>query len=89
MIMSPHPWSISSCVYMQMAKLLRPVVLSIILCTSHARTFSLIHGYSAPLEVYKLLEHHYDAGTGNSQYLAYMYLILFPLGDEIIKEFTK
>ncbi|KAL0001434.1 hypothetical protein SO802_015215 [Lithocarpus litseifolius] len=48
-----------------MAKLLRPVVLSLILCTSHARTFSLIHGYSAPLEVYKLLEHHYDAGTGS------------------------
>jgi len=48
-----------------MAKLLRPVVLSLILCTSHSRTFSLINGYSAPLEVYKLLEHHYDAGTGS------------------------
>ncbi|KAG2681696.1 hypothetical protein I3843_11G156700 [Carya illinoinensis] len=48
-----------------MAKLLRPVVLSLILCTSHARTFSLINGYSAPLEIYKLLEHHDDAGTGS------------------------
>lgn len=48
-----------------MAKLLRPVVLSLILCTSHARTFSLINGYSAPLEIYKLLEHHDDIATGS------------------------
>ncbi|XP_030480912.2 dol-P-Man:Man(6)GlcNAc(2)-PP-Dol alpha-1,2-mannosyltransferase [Cannabis sativa] len=46
------------------AKLLRPVVLGLILCASHARTFSLINGYSAPLEIYKLLEHHEDVGTG-------------------------
>ncbi|WVZ00770.1 hypothetical protein V8G54_026839 [Vigna mungo] len=42
------------------AKVMRPVALSLILYASHARTFSLIHGYSAPLEVYKILE-HYDA----------------------------
>ncbi|GAV91922.1 Glyco_transf_22 domain-containing protein [Cephalotus follicularis] len=47
------------------AKILRPVALSLILCASHARTFSLINGYSAPLEIYKLLEHHDDAGTGS------------------------
>ncbi|KAF3442419.1 hypothetical protein FNV43_RR16335 [Rhamnella rubrinervis] len=47
------------------AKVLRPVVLGLILCASHARTFSLIHGYSAPLEIYKLLEHHEDVGTGS------------------------
>ncbi|RXI02962.1 hypothetical protein DVH24_003040 [Malus domestica] len=47
------------------AKILRPVVLSFILCASHARTFSVINGYSAPIEVYKLLEHHDDVGTGS------------------------
>ncbi|KAJ4833958.1 mannosyltransferase [Turnera subulata] len=47
------------------AKTLRPVVLSLILGVSHARTFSLINGYSAPLEVYKILEHHDDAGKGS------------------------
>lgn len=47
------------------AKILRPVILSLILCASHARTFSLINGYSAPLEIYKILEHHDDAGPGS------------------------
>ncbi|GLU18075.1 hypothetical protein SLE2022_343950 [Rubroshorea leprosula] len=47
------------------AKVLRPVVLSLILAVSHARTFSLINGYGAPLEIYKILEHHDDAGTGS------------------------
>ncbi|KAB2605557.1 dol-P-Man:Man(6)GlcNAc(2)-PP-Dol alpha-1,2-mannosyltransferase-like [Pyrus ussuriensis x Pyrus communis] len=47
------------------AKILRPVVLSLILCASHARTFSVINGYSAPIEVYKLLEDHDDVGTGS------------------------
>ncbi|XP_004294070.1 PREDICTED: dol-P-Man:Man(6)GlcNAc(2)-PP-Dol alpha-1,2-mannosyltransferase [Fragaria vesca subsp. vesca] len=46
-------------------KILRPVILSLILCASHARTFSLINGYSAPIEIYKLLEHHEDAGPGS------------------------
>ncbi|PPS16230.1 hypothetical protein GOBAR_AA04338 [Gossypium barbadense] len=49
----------------KMAKFLRPVALSLILCASHSRTFSLINGYAAPMEVYKILEHHDDAGTGN------------------------
>lgn len=49
---------------MQITKYLRPVILGIILCASHSRTFSIINGYSAPLEVYKLLEHHDDAGPG-------------------------
>ncbi|KAL4323276.1 hypothetical protein GQ457_11G013780 [Hibiscus cannabinus] len=52
-------------IIVMMAKFLRPVVLSLILCASHARTFSLINGYAAPLEVYKILEHHDDAGTGS------------------------
>ncbi|XP_010277032.1 PREDICTED: dol-P-Man:Man(6)GlcNAc(2)-PP-Dol alpha-1,2-mannosyltransferase [Nelumbo nucifera] len=47
------------------AKALRPLVLSLILCASHSRTFSLIHGYSAPLEIYKHLEHHDDVGIGS------------------------
>lgn len=47
------------------AKILRPLVLGLILCASHSRTFSLINGYSAPLEVYKHLEHHDDAGTAS------------------------
>ncbi|XP_042494529.1 dol-P-Man:Man(6)GlcNAc(2)-PP-Dol alpha-1,2-mannosyltransferase [Macadamia integrifolia] len=48
----------------KIAKILRPVALSLILCASHSRTFSLIHGYSAPIEIYKHLEHHDDAGSG-------------------------
>ncbi|XP_065861972.1 alpha-1,2-mannosyltransferase ALG9 [Euphorbia lathyris] len=47
------------------AKSLRPIFLGLILCASHARTFSLINGYGAPIEVYKILEHHDDAGTGS------------------------
>ncbi|CAN8292993.1 unnamed protein product [Cochlearia groenlandica] len=46
-------------------KYLRPVILGLILCASHSRTFAIINGYSAPLEVYKLLEHHDDAGPGS------------------------
>lgn len=49
---------------MQMAKILRPIVLGLILCASHARTFSLINGYGAPIEAYKILEHHDDVGRG-------------------------
>ncbi|XLS85425.1 hypothetical protein HN51_035591 [Arachis hypogaea] len=55
----------SDSIMVKAAKILRPVILSLILCASHARTFSLIHGYSAPMEVYKILEHHDDAGTGS------------------------
>lgn len=48
-----------------LAKGLRPLVLCLILCASHARTFSLINGYSAPIEIYKHFEHHEDAGSGS------------------------
>ncbi|KAI4321809.1 hypothetical protein MLD38_035147 [Melastoma candidum] len=47
------------------AKFVRPIVLSIILGVSHSRTFSLIHGYGAPIEVYKILEHHDEVGHGS------------------------
>lgn len=49
---------------MQITKYLRPVILGLILCVSHSRTFALINGYSAPLEVYKLLDHYDDEGPG-------------------------
>ncbi|XWS27334.1 hypothetical protein CRYUN_Cryun26dG0106300 [Craigia yunnanensis] len=52
-------------IIVMIAKILRPVALSLILCASHSRTFSLINGYAAPLEVYKILEHHDDAGIGS------------------------
>lgn len=55
---------------LQTAKILRPVTLSLILCASHARTFSLINGYAGPLEVYKILEHHDDAGKGEKMHVA-------------------
>lgn len=47
-------------------KFIRPVILGIILSISHSRTFSLIHGYSAPLEIYKHLQYHDDAGDGST-----------------------
>ncbi|XP_049414116.1 dol-P-Man:Man(6)GlcNAc(2)-PP-Dol alpha-1,2-mannosyltransferase isoform X2 [Solanum stenotomum] len=47
------------------AKTLRPLALGLILCVSHARTFSLINGYSAPIEIYKHLDYHDDAGPGS------------------------
>ncbi|KAI3497162.1 hypothetical protein L1887_39574 [Cichorium endivia] len=49
----------------KMAKSLRPLLIGLILCASHSRTFSLINGYAAPLEIYKHFEHHDDAGTGS------------------------
>ncbi|VFQ64338.1 unnamed protein product [Cuscuta campestris] len=51
-------------VLVAVAKFLRPVALGLILCASHARTFSLINGYSAPLEIYKHLDYHDDVGAG-------------------------
>ncbi|KMT13175.1 hypothetical protein BVRB_4g085810 [Beta vulgaris subsp. vulgaris] len=48
------------------AKFLRPAILGFILCVSHSRTFSVIHGYSAPLEIYKHLQYHEDAGHGST-----------------------
>ncbi|KAM3396015.1 dol-P-Man:Man(6)GlcNAc(2)-PP-Dol alpha-1,2-mannosyltransferase [Capsicum galapagoense] len=52
-------------VLVMIAKILRPIVLGLILCASHARTFSLINGYSAPIEIYKHLDYHDDAGAGS------------------------
>lgn len=69
---------------MQVAKVLRPVVLSLILCASHARTFSLIHGYSAPIAVYKILEHHDDAGMGEGQYLGDFVFTIFRMAKKIL-----
>ncbi|KGN55070.1 dol-P-Man:Man(6)GlcNAc(2)-PP-Dol alpha-1,2-mannosyltransferase [Cucumis sativus] len=53
-------------VLVMIAKVLRPLVLGLILCASHARTFSLINGYAAPLEVYKVLAHHEDIVTDST-----------------------
>ncbi|XP_022140430.1 dol-P-Man:Man(6)GlcNAc(2)-PP-Dol alpha-1,2-mannosyltransferase [Momordica charantia] len=53
-------------VFVMIAKVLRPIALGLILCASHARTFSLINGYSAPLEIYKVLAHHDDVGRGST-----------------------
>lgn len=61
---------------MQVAKFLRPVILGLILCVSHSRTFSLIHGYSAPLEIYKHFEHHDDVGTGENPFICLWDLML-------------
>ncbi|XP_006442516.2 dol-P-Man:Man(6)GlcNAc(2)-PP-Dol alpha-1,2-mannosyltransferase [Citrus clementina] len=36
-----------------------------VLSFSHSRTFSLVNGYAAPIEVYKILQHHDDAGPGS------------------------
>lgn len=60
---------IVSSTHLQIAKSLQPLVLGLILCASHSRTFSLIHGYSAPLETYKHLEHHDDAGDGEEEFV--------------------
>ncbi|XP_068664205.1 alpha-1,2-mannosyltransferase ALG9 isoform X2 [Aristolochia californica] len=49
----------------KVAKFLRPVALGLILCASHARTFSILNGYSAPLQIYKHLEHHEEDGIGS------------------------
>lgn len=48
------------------AKFVRPLVLGLILSASHARTFSLINGYGAPMEAYKILEHYDDVETGST-----------------------
>ncbi|PWA95009.1 alg9-like mannosyltransferase family [Artemisia annua] len=48
----------------KIAKFTRPLFIGLILCVSHSRTFSIVNGYGAPLEIYKHFEHHDDAGTG-------------------------
>jgi len=48
----------------QIAKGLRPLILGFILCASHSRTFSMLNGYGAPLQIYQHLEYHEDSGPG-------------------------
>jgi alpha-1,2-mannosyltransferase len=45
---------------------MRPLVLGFILCASHSRTFSMLNGYGAPLQIYQHLEHHDDTGPGKA-----------------------
>ena len=54
-----------------MAKYVRPLLIGLVLCVSHSRTFSIINGYAAPLEIYKHFEHHYDAGSGKGDSLSF------------------
>ncbi|KAJ3681870.1 hypothetical protein LUZ60_014443 [Juncus effusus] len=44
----------------KIAKGIRPLILGLILCASHSRTFSILNGYSAPLKIYTDLPHHLD-----------------------------
>lgn len=57
--------------HLQIAKYLRPMLIGLILCVSHSRTFSIVNGYAAPLEIYKHFEHHYDAGTGKNRFMSF------------------
>ncbi|XP_072999408.1 alpha-1,2-mannosyltransferase ALG9 [Typha latifolia] len=58
-------YAVEDGILVKIAKGLRPLFLGLILCASHSRTFSIINGYSAPMQIYKHLEHHEDAGTGS------------------------
>ncbi|XP_010915516.1 alpha-1,2-mannosyltransferase ALG9 [Elaeis guineensis] len=58
-------YAIEDSIIVKIAKGLRPVLLGLILCASHSRTFSILNAYSAPLEIYKHLQYHEDAGTGS------------------------
>ncbi|XBI63117.1 hypothetical protein VPH35_043602 [Triticum aestivum] len=52
-------------IFEKIAKGLRPLILGFILCTSHSRTFSMLNGYGAPLQIYRHLEYHEDTGPGS------------------------
>ncbi|KAF7028744.1 hypothetical protein CFC21_040612 [Triticum aestivum] len=52
-------------IFEKIAKGLRPLILGFILCTSHSRTFSMLNGYGAPLQIYQHLEYHEDTGPGS------------------------
>ncbi|XP_072965925.1 alpha-1,2-mannosyltransferase ALG9 [Typha angustifolia] len=58
-------YTVEDGILVKIAKGLRPLFLGLILCASHSRTFSIINGYSAPMQIYKHLDHHEDAGTGS------------------------
>ncbi|GKE10455.1 hypothetical protein Tco_1414006, partial [Tanacetum coccineum] len=47
----------------KIAKFKRPSFIGLNLCVSHSRTFSVVNGYGAPLEIYKHFGHHYDDRT--------------------------
>lgn len=57
---------VTNLLLLQIAKFTRPLFIGLILCVSHSRTFSIVNGYGAPLEIYKHFEHHDDAGTGKN-----------------------
>nr|QFR35810.1 alpha-1,2-mannosyltransferase ALG9 [Chandrasekharania keralensis] len=58
-------YSSNQSIFEKIAKGLRPLILGCILCASHSRTFSMLNGYGAPLQVYQHLEHHDDTGPGS------------------------
>ncbi|KAH7652889.1 alpha-1,2-mannosyltransferase protein [Dioscorea alata] len=58
-------YAIDDSIIVKIAKVFRPIILGLILCVSHSRTFSLLHGYSAPMEIYKHLDYYEDAGNGS------------------------
>ncbi|XP_042419100.1 dol-P-Man:Man(6)GlcNAc(2)-PP-Dol alpha-1,2-mannosyltransferase-like [Zingiber officinale] len=56
-------YAVEDSTLVMIAKGVRPVFLGLILCASHSRTFSILNGYSAPLEIYKHLDHHDVVGN--------------------------
>ncbi|KQK03255.1 dol-P-Man:Man(6)GlcNAc(2)-PP-Dol alpha-1,2-mannosyltransferase [Brachypodium distachyon] len=59
-------YSSEQSIFEKTAKFLRPLVLGFILCTSHSRTFSMLNGYGAPLQIYEHLDYHEDTGPGST-----------------------
>ncbi|CAO2199508.1 unnamed protein product [Urochloa humidicola] len=58
-------YSSDQSIFEKIAKGLRPLILGFILCASHSRTFSMLNGYGAPLQIYQHLENHDDSGPGS------------------------
>ncbi|KAG8052980.1 hypothetical protein GUJ93_ZPchr0001g30992 [Zizania palustris] len=58
-------YSSEQSIFEKIAKGLRPLILGFILCASHSRTFSMLNGYGAPLQIYQHLEYHEDTGPGS------------------------
>jgi alpha-1,2-mannosyltransferase len=58
-------YSSEQSIFEKIAKGLRPLILGFILCASHSRTFSMLNGYGAPIQIYQHLEHHEDTGPGS------------------------
>jgi len=58
-------YSSDQSIFEKIAKGLRPLILGFILCASHSRTFSMLNGYGAPLQIYQHLEYHEDSGPGS------------------------